>query len=56
MEKTDKQTKKSSGYELQIEGMNFQEVFKYSDEIEINKISLNDIGSILRIYGVNKPK
>jgi hypothetical protein len=38
---------------LQFEGINFFEVFKYEEYIEINKISTNDIGAVLRIYGVD---
>lgn len=47
---------KSTGLEelsLQFEGINFQEVFKYDEYININKISTNDIGAVLRIYGVS---
>ena len=39
-------------YVLQLEGFNYEEVRKYSDIININKISTNDIGGILNIFGI----
>lgn len=36
-----------------LEGVNFSEVFKYGDVIDLNRIESNDIGSIMRIYGVS---
>ena len=39
-------------YSLQLEGINFFEIFKYEEFIDINKITTNDIGTVLRIYGV----
>ena len=39
-------------YILQLEGFNYEEVRKYNDIININKISTNDIGGILNIYGI----
>ena len=39
-------------YSIQLEGFNFQEVAKYSDLIDINHISTNDIGGVLNIYGI----
>lgn len=39
-------------FSLQFEGINFFEVFKYDDFVNINKITTNDIGTVLRIYGV----
>jgi hypothetical protein len=38
---------------IQLEGINFPEVFKYGESIDLNRIDTNDIGSYLRIYGVN---
>lgn len=38
-----------------LEGVNFPEVFKYSDLIDVNRIESNDIGSFLKIYGVSQP-
>ena len=40
------------GYSIQLEGFNFEEVSKYSDLIDINHISTNDIGGVLSIYGI----
>ena len=39
-------------YSIQLEGFNFEEVAKYSDLIDINHISTNDIGGVLSIYGI----
>ena len=39
-------------YSIQLEGFNFEEVSKYSDYIDINHISTNDIGGVLSIYGI----
>jgi DNA-directed RNA polymerase I subunit RPA1 len=39
-------------YNLQLEGINFYEVMKYSDYLDTKKIYTNDIGSFLRIYGI----
>ena len=39
-------------YILQLEGFNFQEISKYSNIIDINRIGTNDIGGILNIYGI----
>jgi DNA-directed RNA polymerase I subunit RPA1 len=39
-------------YYIQLEGFNFDEVAKYSDLIDINHISTNDIGGVLSIYGI----
>ena len=39
-------------YSIQLEGFNFEEVSKYSDLIDINHISTNDIGGVLSIYGI----
>lgn len=44
--------KKQAGFVLQLEGINFNEILKYFDLIDINKIDTNDLGSYLRIYGV----
>ena len=47
--------KKDSGeidYSIQLEGFNFEEITKYSDLIDINHISTNDIGGVLSIYGI----
>jgi DNA-directed RNA polymerase I subunit RPA1 len=44
---------KTGNISIQLEGSNFKEVFKYFEHIDINKIYTNDIGSVLRIYGVN---
>jgi len=37
---------------IQLEGFNFEEVSKYSDLVDINHISTNDIGGVLSIYGI----
>ena len=50
-EREDKITKKKINVIL-LEGVNFYEIFNYSDFINVNKIESNDIGTILRIYGV----
>ena len=47
---TEKNNKKE--YSLQLEGFNYEEVRKYNDIININKISTNDIGGILNIFGI----
>ena len=39
-------------YQLFLEGVNFPSVFHQSEKIDINKIQSNDIGSILKIYGI----
>ena len=39
-------------YSIQLEGFNFEEISKYSDLIDINHISTNDIGGVLSIYGI----
>ena len=39
-------------YSIQLEGFNFEEVSKYSDLVDINHISTNDIGGVLSIYGI----
>ena len=39
-------------YSIQLEGFNFDEVAKYSELIDINHISTNDIGGVLSIYGI----
>ena len=39
-------------YYIQLEGFNFDEVAKYSNLIDINHISTNDIGGVLSIYGI----
>ena len=39
-------------YSIQLEGFNFDEVARYSDLIDINHISTNDIGGVLSIYGI----
>jgi DNA-directed RNA polymerase I subunit RPA1 len=39
-------------YNLQLEGINFYEIMKHSEELNTNKIYTNDIGSYLRIYGI----
>lgn len=36
-----------------LEGVNFHEVFNFSDFIDVSRIESNDIGSILHIYGVS---
>ena len=41
-------------YSIQLEGFNFDEVAEYSDLIDINHISTNDIGGVLSIYGIEK--
>ena len=48
------QNSKSGGkeYSIQLEGFNFDEVARYSDLIDINHISTNDIGGVLSIYGI----
>ena len=43
---------KEKGYLIQLEGFNFEEITKYSDLIDINHISTNDIGGVLSIYGI----
>ena len=40
-------------FSLQLEGINFEEVLKYSEVFNTSKIYTNDIGSVLRSYGVN---
>ena len=42
----------SKGYSLQLEGFNFKEILKYDNLINLNCIGTNDIGSILKNYGV----
>lgn len=37
---------------ITLEGVNFDEVFKFGDKINLNKIESNDIGSIMKIYGI----
>ena len=39
-------------YSIQLEGFNFDEITKYSDLVDINHISTNDIGGVLSIYGI----
>ena len=39
-------------YSIQLEGFNFDEVAKYSELVDINHISTNDIGGVLSIYGI----
>ena len=39
-------------YALQLEGFNYEEVKKYSEYFDMNKIDTNDIGGILTIYGI----
>jgi hypothetical protein len=39
-------------FSLQLEGINFEEVLKYSEIFNTSKIYTNDIGSVLRSYGV----
>jgi DNA-directed RNA polymerase I subunit RPA1 len=49
----DKENKKGQKeYSIQLEGFNFEEVAKYSDLVDINHISTNDIGGVLSIYGI----
>ena len=49
----DKENKKGQKeYSIQLEGFNFEEVSKYSDLVDINHISTNDIGGVLSIYGI----
>ena len=48
----DKDTKSGKEYSIQLEGFNFDEVAKYSDLVDINHISTNDIGGVLSIYGI----
>ena len=50
LEKENKKGEKE--YILQLEGFNYEEIIKYSNLIYINKIGTNDIGSILKIYGI----
>lgn len=47
-----KENEKFVEYTLQLEGVNFDEVMKYVHHIDINRISTNDLGSILHKYGV----
>jgi hypothetical protein len=49
-----KENEKFIEYTLQLEGVNFDEVMKYVNHIDINRISTNDLGSILHKYGVKK--
>ena len=37
---------------LQLEGINFKEAVKFHEYFDLNRIYTNDIGNILRIYGV----
>ena len=48
----DKDTKSGKEYSIQLEGFNFDEIAKYSDLVDINHISTNDIGGVLSIYGI----
>lgn len=48
----DEEVKGETKYMLQLEGVNFAEVYKYSHILDINKMYTNDIGNILRKYGV----
>ena len=50
LEKENKKGEKE--YIIQLEGFNYEEIIKYSNLIHINKIGTNDIGSILKIYGI----
>lgn len=50
-EKTDKHTNNKTNI-IFLEGVNFPFIFNFSDMIDINRIESNDIGSIMKIYGV----
>jgi hypothetical protein len=48
----DKNENNETKYMLQLEGINFDEILKYSSLIDINKVYTNDVGRILHKYGV----
>lgn len=48
----DRTHKGETEYIIQLEGVNFHEVYKYADHIDNNRIYTNDIGTFLRLYGV----
>lgn len=37
---------------LQTEGVNFEEMFKYDDIIDMKRISSNDIYAISQVFGI----
>lgn len=39
-------------YILQFEGINFKDIYKYTEYLDLDRIYTNDIGSYLRIYGI----
>ena len=48
----EKEVNKVKKYMLELEGFNYNEIKKYDDLININKIETNDIGGILNIFGI----
>jgi hypothetical protein len=48
----DKKVNGVTKFQLQLEGINFEEVIRHAHLIDINKIYTNDIGNIIERYGV----
>lgn len=39
-------------YILQLEGINFKDIYECTKDLDLNRIYTNDIGSYLRLYGI----
>ena len=39
-------------YLLQLEGINFKDIFESAKDLDLNRIYTNDIGGYLRLYGI----
>ena len=39
-------------YLLQLEGVNFKDIYESAKDLDLNRIYTNDIGSYLRLYGI----
>jgi DNA-directed RNA polymerase I subunit RPA1 len=39
-------------YLLQLEGINFKDIYMSAKDLDLNRIYTNDIGSFLRLYGI----
>ena len=49
---TMKELESKKGYEMLTEGINFEEMYNYSDYFDLNRISSNDVNAFSNKYGV----
>ena len=47
-----KELESKKGYEMLTEGINFEEMYNYSDYFDLNRISSNDVNAFSNKYGV----